>query len=98
MTIGSRISGAGVRIVALCSALRAPEGAVFPALTRWHSRLAHGRMGADAQLRAHTIRLASRRCKGAVVLPRGGDGRLTVSVCLMGGNAKGFALSFPEAE
>jgi hypothetical protein len=37
-------------------------------------------------------------CEGAVPVPRCGWGRLIASVHLSGGNAKGFALSFPEAE
>ena len=41
---------------ALCPALRAPEGAAFPVLTRWHSCLSHCRTPAGALARAQGVR------------------------------------------
>jgi hypothetical protein len=54
-------------------------------------------MSAGAQLRAHTIRRrrAAQGCRSYAALRLGEPDRLRF---LIGGNAKGFALSFPKAE
>jgi len=82
---------------ALFPALRAPEGAAFFALTRWHSCLSPCRMGAGAQLRARTIRLrrALQGCRRCAARRLGKADRL---LFLIGGNAEDFTLSFPKAE
>lgn len=83
-------SGAGGLADALCPALRAPEGAAFPSLTRWHSCLSHCRTPAGALARAQGVR----RLRAVARVPvfffgsPGDPGR----------NAKGFALSFPKPE